>query len=720
MTISSTSIRGLPQSCTQAPNYLHRHSTISNQTRSSWNWSHQPYRHKEHTRFILAKHQHSQRPYNPQREQTKYHNHQQPKWVWETCTDSGKRYTLAHKTNFLGFPIESFFQRRIEWGQKPRDAHQRKHKRWTPMYSSDYGTTAKIEYVFNSMWESLTGIGKSLNIVDARVMTNLKKDFDELWGVKPQTPVSTFRESDVEENQVHDLPVDESKWKFDPISQRMVLKDAEHSEVTDRVNERHTGEPRLEQRGYLLPVERAETKTDDFAIPYKFDTSKYREKARAADLMGMEDNALSSISAEKGSSAEGAVPRASDNSFEPSEGAQRAVQMESSQPQDFLKDPSVGNDDHDAIPLESRAQSTQSLGVDDMTTSEQPLTKRHEQAESSEWSGYPSGHEYPLSMSTASVGTPETVVDYRDADLDVLRASDIRAAYHAKRLSTEAEVELERSRNLEDMSSLQARPSKDVENHVQASADWGEAMTISTTEPFIPTASNHVEPDTGSAARNEAPRAASEPPLYDSAAVEVYRVFADDSTSLQVAEAETISSVHASSGLLHPTDVLTRLANPVKFLPCLKQMHVEGYEIVSGGKNILVFRKVPKPGVLTTGSTTQRGDRETLTEDVRFEDMSPEEQPAVKHYWSGGVPPQSASSVEEPSDEEPPVEQFQVKSPPKSMARRTLRRMLISGVAMAGTCFAVSTVSEYFRTGGKDGWGIDGFTVFESEREHRQ
>lgn len=42
--------------------------------------------------------------------------------------------------------------------------------------------------------------------------------------------------------------------------------------------------------------------------------------------------------------------------------------------------------------------------------------------------------------------------------------------------------------------------------------------------------------------------------------------------------------------------------------------------------------------------------------------------------------------------------------------------MIFAGVATAMTCYAIGAVTEFFRTGGKDGRGADAFTVFESDR----
>lgn len=45
--------------------------------------------------------------------------------------------------------------------------------------------------------------------------------------------------------------------------------------------------------------------------------------------------------------------------------------------------------------------------------------------------------------------------------------------------------------------------------------------------------------------------------------------------------------------------------------------------------------------------------------------------------------------------------------------------MLFGGMVTAASCYAIGVVTEYFRTGGTDGRGPEGFTPFEVERRYR-
>ncbi len=81
----------------------------------------------------------------------------------------------------------------------------------------------------------------------------------------------------------------------------------------------------------------------------------------------------------------------------------------------------------------------------------------------------------------------------------------------------------------------------------------------------------------------------------------LYKVLAYDSSTLQMSIAETTSSVSATGDgemqPLHPTEVLSRLNNVAKFLPYFADMEKQGYEIVSGSGDVLVFKRVRTPSV---------------------------------------------------------------------------------------------------------------------------
>lgn len=260
-----------------------------------------------------------------------------------------------------------------------------------------------------------------------------------------------------------------------------------------------------------------------------------------------------------------------------------------------------------------------------------------------------------------------------DKDLEGLRASDIRAAYEPRRQAIESEIVTETIEKGAESSSPIFNGVEDRSNSFTAQQEpSGLAGSFSASSPSseqVPT-----EPPSQPAA----PATSSSAGSWD-----IYRIFAYEPSSSRITEAETMTSLEPPSEHVHPTQVLNHLENPAKFLPCLSQMRAEGYEIVSGGGDILVFRRASQTG----RSTPQE---ETL--------------PAKDDHDLSGAHSSTAQSK---------------RNPPRSRLRRVLGRMLFSGLATAGTCYAIGVVSLYFRTGGEEGWGVDAFTVFESERRHR-
>lgn len=97
--------------------------------------------------------------------------------------------------------------------------------------------------------------------------------------------------------------------------------------------------------------------------------------------------------------------------------------------------------------------------------------------------------------------------------------------------------------------------------------------------------------------------------------VSSYRVLAYDKSTRRITIADTASSfVHVNEEPLHPTEVLSRLNRAAKFLPYLEDLQNEGYEIVSGHGDILIFKRtetaevngLEKPPPATSTCSAQR------------------------------------------------------------------------------------------------------------------
>jgi hypothetical protein len=228
---------------------------------------------------------------------------------------------------------------------------------------------------------------------------------------------------------------------------------------------------------------------------------------------------------------------------------------------------------------------------------------------------------------------------------------------------------------------------------------------------------------------------------------DTYRVLAYDSSSQQVVVAETTSSMYSTAQAVHPAEVLLHLNSPAKFLPYFTQMQADGYEIISGGEDILVFRKVSKQAQsspIAEGSdfvkqTETVGDVQTrdATPAILLDQHQPPKLPELSQspfaastrmvrrqetVYTGGPPnwsPYPPSSVVPPASAEDIPTQEARKPEAKSSFGQSIRRVILTGFATAGTFYAIGVVCEYFRTGGQDGLGPEGFTEFEAERRRR-
>ncbi|OJJ46399.1 hypothetical protein ASPZODRAFT_16167 [Penicilliopsis zonata CBS 506.65] len=295
-------------------------------------------------------------------------------------------------------------------------------------------------------------------------------------------------------------------------------------------------------------------------------------------------------------------------------------------------------------------------------------------------------------------------------NLDSLTASDIRALYSSRKIEPQSE-----DKGPDTVLGDGHNPSPDPENvfHVN---EPEVHQTSSTADETVPSESpNLVSPVTEMAFDPlEVVDLPARPSLEEPLTPTIYRILAYDSSTLRVTTAETTSSLYTPSEHLHPTEVLSRLNNAAKFLPHFAGMQRDGFEIVSGGGDILVFQKVKEAVVQENG-----GDRVSevpaLESSRRRVDEKAEKSPRIiskrQETSFTGSP---ASTWENSKDHHYDT------TKPRSTIRNALRRMVLTGTATAATCYAIGVVIEYFRTGGSDGYGIDGFTEFESERRHRE
>lgn len=236
---------------------------------------------------------------------------------------------------------------------------------------------------------------------------------------------------------------------------------------------------------------------------------------------------------------------------------------------------------------------------------------------------------------------------------------------------------------------------------------------------FGPVISKHYpakesKQETASAAPSEAVNSdsasADEPALY--------KILAYDPTMQTIDIAETSSVVPDTAAPLTPADVLLRLSNPSKFFPHFEPLQAEGYEIVSGSGDVLVFRKVRAAGLAPKkassaqlgassvnpvdmmGKPVVTGNFASPTGFVNYDEVS--EDPASKPE------PPFRSNIDVRREEAVFSGPRPGRNKDRKKKRSLGRKMVMGTVWVAGTAYAVGVLGEYFSTGGMSATGPQG------------
>lgn len=237
-------------------------------------------------------------------------------------------------------------------------------------------------------------------------------------------------------------------------------------------------------------------------------------------------------------------------------------------------------------------------------------------------------------------------------------------------------------------------------------------------EDFAPEKSREAFEETTSAPENE-------PVLY--------KILAYDPTMQKINMAETTSLVPDFTSALSPADALLRLSHPTRFFPHFASLEAEGFEIVSGSGDVLVFRKVrpsrpeqaeenPSDSAATEPSSTESpvnpidmtgrprvvspasANFASPTGYVKYENLPETEASKLPPP----PPPRVAYNInlrrEEPVYSGPKQRVYGEQKQKKSVAQR----LLVGGAWVAGISYGLGVVSEYFTTGGADGMGPSG------------
>ncbi|RAK95465.1 uncharacterized protein BO80DRAFT_262771 [Aspergillus ibericus CBS 121593] len=329
----------------------------------------------------------------------------------------------------------------------------------------------------------------------------------------------------------------------------------------------------------------------------------------------------------------------------------------------------------------------------------------------------------------------------KEDDLDLLSASDIRSHYYMDNFEPHPDTKKQTRKSMDDKFDSFVDPAGDIDaqsvrSKFQAHGAVGaidEATKPTKTDTRVQPDSQDVKPlgtsqaviqnDEHQATQHSDHTTNTPQPLPDSSAIETYRVLAYDPSTLQVTEADTSSSFHTSNKPIHPTRVLSRLNAPAKFLPYFAKMHADGYEIVYGGGDLLVFRKTSgslykEDGLSPKTARKVEANLKSQGNEASRQSISPSKLPLAQGSASAEHSSSQAPQHQPVLPDDSASQGQSSSSKNASRLGQAVRRMFIGGVATAGTCYAIGVVVEYFRTGGQDGRGIDAFTAFESERRH--
>ena len=214
----------------------------------------------------------------------------------------------------------------------------------------------------------------------------------------------------------------------------------------------------------------------------------------------------------------------------------------------------------------------------------------------------------------------------------------------------------------------------------------------------------------------------------------VYRVLAYDPVTHKVTSAKTTSSVDSAAERPLPlVDALNKLESPAKFLPHFASLQNGGYDVISGSRNVLVFKKV-RPGKDYTpvtdegspafeerirlpnpidGTTVQTGNFASPTGFVNHDPVLPppphEEQQNKEPEGESQANPSRKMRREEDvfsgTGRSWHTNSFWKKRTERkdshrraARRRRSLKRMLSVGMWTAACCYGVGVAAEHFQS----------------------
>ncbi|KUI69092.1 hypothetical protein VM1G_04353 [Cytospora mali] len=213
-----------------------------------------------------------------------------------------------------------------------------------------------------------------------------------------------------------------------------------------------------------------------------------------------------------------------------------------------------------------------------------------------------------------------------------------------------------------------------------------------------------------------------------------YKVLAYDPGMNEINIAQ-ISFVPEAASALTPADALARLSDPTRFFPHFAALEAEGYEIVSGTGNVLIFRKgrssptkqaeeaPSEPQLASTMATESEASEMPInpidmtgrakmspasanfaspTGYVNYEDLTENEASNLP------PPPPRIKYNIDVQREEPVYSGYKTRDYDDHKKKSLGKRLVVGSVWVASISYALGVVSEYFTTGGIDGLGPKG------------
>ncbi|KAI0406873.1 hypothetical protein F4802DRAFT_556444 [Xylaria palmicola] len=227
----------------------------------------------------------------------------------------------------------------------------------------------------------------------------------------------------------------------------------------------------------------------------------------------------------------------------------------------------------------------------------------------------------------------------------------------------------------------------------------------------------HRDPEIDGIPRSGPPDGASNRSAAQPNEPTVYKILAYDQTMQTVEIAETSSVVPDLASPLSPTEVLPRLSNPTKFFPHFAALQAEGFEIVSGSGDVLVFRQIRPAKTAAQGGAMYVNPIDLMGSSAAVPNAAAFVSPTGFVNYDIPLADESTNGASQSNTnrrQEGPKLGGQKSSSGNDKGKKprmhVAKRVIIGGTWVAGFSYALGVVSEYFSTGGTEGKGPSGFS----------